>query len=260
MANITELRFFSSTSQNNRNMGTVVPAWAGNYNRGNWWSDSSNISFFHSATNAGETYIQYGQNTNVWATAKFFGKRIEILSETRNSDNSLSVRVRVTPTFFSSRQTAFAAGGVAVRWTLRINNVTVYTFNGTTTTEFTNGAGSAQTIDVRIPPQQESTVSVFDISIVYPNGEFPNANMRVGFALRNPLPNTYVPMAIRKSDTWRDLNTNNGKIFRRGASGNLIDVSQEDATTSREPNVGRNRIRKSGVNRQLPPMDGRNPV
>jgi len=79
----------------------------------------------------------------------------------------------------------------------------------------------------------------------------------LGFGLHNPNPPNYVPMAIRKSSNWKDLNSNNGKILIR-KSGGWVDKSIESVLTSRQINQGQNRIRRGGDWRQLPPMEGGN--
>lgn len=73
------------------------------------------------------------------------------------------------------------------------------------------------------------------------------------YALWKEINPDYIPMAIRKSGNWKALNQHSGFIKRR-ESGSWVDYSHEDISTSEQPNQGHNRIRKSGVWLQLPPM------
>lgn len=87
----------------------------------------------------------------------------------------------------------------------------------------------------------------------YPNGEVADANLLIGFKLYNPTPPTYIPMAARKSGSWKSLNANKGHILIR-KSGSWVNKSKENFNTQRHENTGHNRIRRGGKWLQLPKM------
>ena len=245
------------------NLGTVdngktVAPWFPSFAKSTWWYDGKkSTDYFHSTIND-DTYIQYGQNlgTVPWASSRFFGQSLTILEEKENDDGSISGRVSVTPNFFNGRKTDFASTvGYQVRYTVKIHGKTVYTFNGSTIDEFTNGKGETVIFDFRVEPEQVYSETCMEVNIVYPNGEYNNSTTRVGVALRNPNPPTYVPYAIRQGGKWKDLDSNKGVIkVRQG--GTWVDKSQENNATSLKEGKGHNRIRKQSKWLQAPKMKG----
>jgi hypothetical protein len=241
-----ELKFYVSTNIDIKNMGTSIPAWAGNYQINNWWSDADpEVDYFYSVNN-GNLYIQYGQNISYWAATRFFGESIQIDQETENPDGSVTVSLYVTPRFFVGRKTNFAATtGPRVQYTVRINNQIVYTFNGITVDEFTNGEMPAVFISTTIAAQQEFTGTALRIEVTYPDGEYNDSVTTVGYSILNPNQPGYKPMALRKNNAWQTLNIDPGFIAIR-KSGSWQDRSKE-VPPEGEENEGSNRIRKSGI-------------
>lgn len=244
--------------------GKGVARWFPDYTDINKWYHSPSIptgeKFFYYTDTDDDIYVQYGKNDTGWVSAKFFGQTVEIIEETlREEDNAIEATVRVNANFFNSKRNNFGSGGVRVKYTIKINNVVQYTFDGQTTSDFDNGSKPFQEFFVRIYPRETSTRTSMIMSINYPNGEFENRDLIVGFGLFNPNyppepppePEYYVPMAIRKNGDWKCLNNNNGKIKRR-INNIWVDKSEEDEDTERQVNKGKNRIRKSGSWRQLP--------
>ncbi|MGX7211721.1 hypothetical protein [Enterococcus innesii] len=243
-----EKRFYiSSSSAVVRNMGNVVPAWSGNYTRSNWWHDGLTATDYFYSINNNSLFLQYGQNISLWATSKFFGQTVVIESETENANGSITATVSVTPNFFASRSTAFAAAtGVSVRWTIRVNNVVVYTFNGLTNAEFTNGNAATQRFTVTVDPQQTYTGTALTLEVQYPNGEFNNSTVTTGFSLFNPNPISFRPWGIRKSNIFRTLDQDSG-FFNIRKSGTWQEVPKMGFNQQGVANQGTSRIRKSNT-------------
>lgn len=249
-------RFYVSSNVVAINKGNVVPAWNGNYNKANWWYDGSeNTSYFYSSY-GDSTYIQYGQNlgTVPWASARFFGETVAITNEVENDDGSITATVSVTPNFFAGRNTDYSAPtGFAVQYRIRINNQLVYSFDGSTIDEITQGAVAPVTFNVRVEPEKESTASAMSIGITYPNGEYPNSNTTVGVALFNPTPPTYKPNGVNIGGSFKKINQTNG--FNSVRVNNVTtDISNESIATIGQ-DAGSNRVRISNTTKQAYPYN-----
>lgn len=241
-----------------KNMGKSVPPWYPNYQDVNNWywssSDPPDYAFFFNDV-GDDVYVQYGKNETGWASARFFGQTLKIIEEQELPNGDIKVKVDVKANFFNGHKNNIATAGYAVKYTVKINNVVQYTFTGNTIDSFSHGSRPSQVFEVTVKPQQTTTRTAMIVDIEYPNGEFPDRQLIVGFGLFNPNPVTYVPMSIRKSGSWKDLNSNNGKILIRKSS-SWTDKSYENTETSRQENKGKNRIRRAGIWRQLPKMTG----
>lgn len=248
--------FYVEGTRPYRNMGTSVPPWNKNYKDISSWYNDANNNFYYNIVNNEDIYIQYGKNATGWAAARFLSQSLEIIEEKENSDGSITATIKVQAHFFRGRGNEVAQDGFFTRYDIRINNQVMYQFTGNSIDNFEHGQRPAITFEVNVNPQQTNTQSAFRLSFTYPNNpELDDNIFTVGFGLFNPNQQTYVPMAIRKSGSWKDLETNNGKIKKRVGS-SWQDYSNEDTTTSKEINKGKNRIRRSGNWRQLPKMKG----
>lgn len=249
-------RFYVSSNVSNVNKGNVVPPWKGNYNKSNWWYDGSDSTNYFYSSSSDSTYIQYGQNLGSvpWASARFFGETVTIINETQKDDGSITASVSVRPDFFAIRKTDFAAPtGLAIKYRIKINNVLVYSYDGSTIDEVTKGAVSPVVFNVRVEPQKESTASAMSVSIEYPNGEYPNSTTTVGVALYNPTPPTYKPNGVKLSGTFKKINQTNG--FNQVKIGGVTeDISTESIATIGQNN-GRNRVRVNGTTKQAYPYN-----
>lgn len=254
MANLVKT-FTATASLASENMGTLEPPWFPNFVKSTWYYDTADvIEYFYNIENNERVFVQYGQESSRWGSARFFGEQVVIDSEVENADGSITADVTVTPLFFNGRIHDYSVGNVSVVYDVRVNNQTVYSYSGDTADSFTNGEGSPLQFSVTVQPEQISHATAFQIFITYPNGEFVNNSMFVGISLRNPNLAQYKPMATRKSNQWRDLNTQASAKIQIRKSSVWTDKSFENNATSRQANTGKNRIRKSGTFRQLPKM------
>lgn len=246
--------FYLSSNLATIDKGVQIPPWNGNYNRENWWGSPLDEQYYFYSMSGNETYIQYGYNNPDWAAARFFGESVEIISETQQDDGSITAKVKVTPNFFTGRKSQYASPvGFRVNYTIKINNVVVYTFSGQSIDIFTYGVSTSQTFDINVKPNQTESRTALEIAINYPNGEVPNSTTVTGVGLFNPNPPTYIPMAIRTGGTWTSLNKNKGYINKR-KGGVWTDCGKENTSTQLQANKGQNQIRQDGTWKQLPLM------
>lgn len=247
--------FYVDGSRPYTSMGSNIPPWNSNYLNVASWYKNDDYNFFYNIVNNEDVYVQYGQDVSGWASARFLKQTLEIISEVTNSDGSITATIEVQSDFFKGSPNLVGSVSWAVNYDVKINNVSQYNFNALSRDAFEYGQRPKLTFDINVPPQQTNTQGAFLISITYPNGEAPDNIFTVGFGLFNPNPISYVPMSIRKSSNWKDLDTNNGKILIRKASG-WINKSNENASTSKQVDKGNNRIRINNQWRQLPKMEG----
>lgn len=248
--------YFIDTNVSSQNMGNVIPAWLGNYDRDKWFYNPNDGIYYFYSQNADAMFIQYGYDNRDYASARFFGETVQIISQTENSDKSITATVKVTPDFFSSRKTQYATRGFAVNYKVSINGVIIYQYSGTTTDEFTNGTGQTQTFSVVVKPSETVSTTAFQIELNYPNGEAPNSTTVVGVGLYNPNPPSYKPMAYYNNG-WKELNNPNGYIGTF-VNGVWKDISDESINTIGEVNKGTNQIYTNRGWVQQPPMKGGN--
>lgn len=260
MANLEIRRVTTSSGSDDPSIykGSAVPPWSGSWSTRSTWYDDDTNSWFYNITPNNNFYSQYGKDQVGWASTRFFRQSLTILNQVTNSNGSIDATVRIIPYYFKSRPVSTPGDGVRVSYDVYIGTTKVYDYNGNTRDVIDLGREDEIEINVHLDPEETYQGTAFRIIVTYPNGEFDNSTIRTGFTLYNPNPPVYVPMAIRKSGTWKDLDTNNGKIKRR-VSGSWVDKSEESTATIRDVNTGKNRIRKSSVWRQLPPMRGSNP-
>lgn len=250
-----ELVFFTNAEGGTRsNKGGTVPPWYNNENTYSTWYSSPQVSFFHNQKfgTPNVMYIQYGRNSQGWGSGRFFVQELEVVSEVENTNGSITVKVRSRLRRFRQRKTSTTSQGFDVVYTIKILGNTVYTYRGTASDTVNEGASAWYTQNFTIDPQDTVQESGIYFGVHYPNGEANDRNIMLGFGLKNTNPISYKPMAVRKSN-WLSLDKNNGKISKRKGE-KWIDVSLEDYTTINSVNTGKNRIRKSGRWRQLPPM------
>lgn len=246
--------FYVNEQSPSENKGNNEPTWLNNIdNKSTWYSGSAN--FFYNIVNDDTVYIQYGKNESGWASGRFFAQYVKIINETENTDGSISADVEFQTLFFKGRKSDFSVAGFDVIYTITVDDIEQYNFSGNTYADFDKPAQDKVIAPVTVQPQEESIQFTLKIKIEYPNGELSTQIINAGFSLFNPNPRTYRPMAIRKSGSWKDLDSNNGVIEIR-KSGTWVDKSLENRDTSRQINEGKNRIRINGQWRQLPQMDG----
>lgn len=175
------------------NKGIGTPAWYpdGWESISNWWYDGTFETdyFYQINSDNDECYIQYGQNTDQWASARFFGERVQVISEIQNSDRSLTVTADVTPLLFCGQVNDFASTvNIPVQYSIKINGDEVYSFNGNTIDSFENGEGSAMTVTKTLAPQEQWFGTSMTIDVHYPDGTYPDSSVDIGFSLFNPNP------------------------------------------------------------------------
>lgn len=229
-----------------------VPNWYINDFQKQYWfgdKDNTNISFFYSKT-ADDVFVQYGQNVELWGTVKFLAQDVKIKSEKINSDNSIDGVITAQGLCFVSRKTDFAGvTGPRVVYKVTIGGKTVYSFDGTTLTEFTQGKSEAVDVNIHVGPEEEASSTAFKVEINYPGGEFPNTSYTVGYSIYNPLKKEYRPNFLVKNNKGLSLDLHNGKnlIYKDNKE---IDISKENRSTAGSINSGRNRVGKDNVLRQ----------
>lgn len=254
-----EKRFYSSGASK-LFKGNTIPPYIPTYDNSLWYTDEQSYKYNIVENNGkDDIYIQYGRNQRPWVTAKFYNYEIEILETEELENNEIRAKIKVTAKSFVSRKSVYQSGGVQVHHQILVNNIEKYSYSGSTLDEFTKTeTTTTETIDVIIPPQTGTTKGSLNVRVTYPNKEFDDSNIFIGIQLfnNNPIPpQTYIPMTIRKSGTWKDLDTGGGFIKKR-VSGSWLDYSEELFDTERQENQGQNRIRKNLKWLQLPKMTG----
>lgn len=261
-------KFYVSSSFPVTNKGTAIPPWIHDYGTpdygfsgpSSWYKTPGNedMSYYYNLVNNDKMFLQYGQNAQMWASARFFIEQVKIKNEVNESNGDISADVEILPQVFAGRKSEYAASvGYNVNYSVVMAGQEVYTFTGKTIDEFTQGQKPMISQHIRVKPQDTYTGAAFHVTIKYPNHEFEDNTTVVGFGIYNPTPPTYRPFAIRKSGNWKDLNNNNGFIRIRKTN-NWTDKSQENSNTIRNANTGHNRVRKNGKWLQAPPMKGAN--
>lgn len=219
--------------------------------RDNWWYHASADLLWSVVDTTG--YMTYGVNRSDFASIRVTWEHVTWDNEKLNSDGSVTVDVHIDIGFFGGYPTSYAAGGYDVYNGLKFNGSKIAERHGLTTDDFfINPSPKHFDLTTTIQPEDFSHDMDLQYYSVYPNHEIVDASLSVGFALYNPNPPTYIPMAIRR-DSWRSLNDNNGFIKIRH-SGAWSDKSMENFNTAKQPNQGHNRIRRSGQWLQLPKM------
>lgn len=256
-----ELKFISSISgRPSKNKGDNVPPWNNNHNdRGSWYAEGSYSYFYNMIENdPNRIYIQYGQNNENWASGRFFVQELNILEQNINSDNSITVKARSRMKSFAQRKRdGLEEVGFHVIYNFKVFGNTVFDYEGNAGDTITESSSPWYEQTFTIQPEETEERTGIEWSITYPEGQVSDSNLFIGFGLYNPNPKSYVPMTTRKNGTWKDLNSNNGKIKIR-KNNSWIDKSEENASTSKQENKGKNRIRKNGKWYQLPEMEGAN--
>lgn len=258
-----EKRFIVSSNEESRNMGNNIPEWYGKASQTDLWHFVPDVPYTYNIVNNKDIYIQYGRLEQGWASAKFLGQSLDIISETELPDKSIDVEVEVKANFMHSRKTGFSQSGYRVEHKIYLNDKLQYSYIGNTLDNFDKGQKQSLTFTVNVKPKENNPLASFLWTTVYPDGQFNNNEIRIGFGLYNPNnepppePVTYIPMAIRKSNQWKDLDSNNGFIEKR-SNATWKDFSEEEVETSKQVNKGKNRGRENGQWKQLPKMKGGN--
>lgn len=240
---------------------TGIPAWYSDdfgtfatniKDHNNWWWDDSH-DFIYSL-NGDIGFIQYGTNRSDFASVRFCFEKVTWSNEQVDSDGNITADVNVEIKFFGGQKTTMSQAGYPVTNSLVFNGQTIAAHTGNTIDSYAIQCNPQSFhLSVKIPPQQYAQNMKLVYKSVYPQGQIANAELQIGFTLYNPTPPVYVPMAIRKSNSWQSLNTHNGFIKIR-KSNSWIDKSKENTATQRQENHGHNRIRKSSKWLQLPKM------
>lgn len=238
------------------NKGTGKPSWWGNIkNKGKWYKADVLYPYFYTTEKISENkatiYIQYGHNSPGWASTKFFAYTIAIKAVSRETGNRLKFTVDVTLDYVASQITDFLVGGVSVRHEFRVNGTNFYKQEGTTADAYEKTPNVKKTLTFTVEPEETSTATMLETKTTYPNGEYENGSIFLGYEITNNLPKAYKPMSIRQGGKQQTLNTEKGYIKIR-VSKQWVDRAEEHMDTRLKPNNGHNRIRKNGQWLQLP--------
>lgn len=254
MKNI-QLTFYSDSNVPSKNMGSKKPAWLNNVDSvSNWYND--NVSYYYYNILKGETneiYTQYGANRSGWASVRFMNQSLKIINEEFKEDSSIDVTVEVGLNFLKGRIAPVSIAGWKVETEVYIGDELQYEFKGNTRSNYDYGKREKVLIKTNVKPEENSRAVSVQIFSHYPNGEVPDNNIKFGFGLYNPNPPHYIPMSLRKSNTWKSLDKEKGFIKTR-LKGKWSDRGGEDYNTIKAANKGHNRIRQGGKWVQLPPM------
>lgn len=237
-----QLRFATSTNAVVENFGTGIPDWTQAYS-GAWRFANSSTDYGY-MTNGNTTYIQYGHNDpTVWASMRFWGESVEVLEEVTNPDNSITAKIRVKALFWWSKRVSSNAG-YRVDYDIKVNGQSIWSFSGYTTDEVIKNEESSQEFTVTIPAEERSSASALNISVTYPNGEYPNNNFFVGVFLYNTNKKSFKPWAIRKSGIFKTLNRPSG-IFQQRKSG-WQDISAQPSNAVGQAVSAPHSVRRGG--------------
>lgn len=255
MANI-QRKFYTSSSTVAKNKGTGIPSWYPDLaNKSTWDYDGTTTTDWFYYSHDKDVYLQYGENTSIWAGCRHYVYSVRVNSETQNDDGSIHVSGQVQMIVAGMHNTDFAAGGASVQTKIKIGGKQVYAFNGNTnnewqTDQFTNNPVS---FDVTIQPSQTYDGTTLEISNVYPNHEFNDNTIKVGFALFNPNPPSYTPCGVKQSE-WKSCNRNN-KANKKKASGSWVVLAEENLGTELHENTGHVRCKQENKWKQSKNMD-----
>lgn len=247
--------------------GTSVPAWFGDFANINKWdydgvpANGPTNGFSHTVTTSKTdvtAYVQYGQNTQGWAGARFFQQQVVVTTQTQNADGSITAKGNVNIGPIAAYKTATAGTtGYPVVFTAKVNGTTVHTHNGNTIDQYLVSPDVATIpFSVTLDADESSSVTTLNLDWVYPEHQYPDAHFVLGTELYNPNPPTYIPFAIRDGGKWKALNSHEGFIQIR-ENGSWVDRSTESISTSMQPNAGSNRVRngENGSWLQAPAME-----
>ena len=242
-----QIKFTASTDAKIKKQADGIPSWYPNHvgDKNYWWGDGTTTTDYFYSINGNDMFIQYGQNTSIWAGCRHMVQSVRITKQKENDDGSVYVEGEVVPILYSNHRTDYAMGGVRVITNIYVQEKIIWTKEGNTTDEFQKDSNIVIPFSTTVAPSKYYTGTALKIVTKYPNHEFSDSTIITGLSLYNPAPPTYKPMAIRKSNVFKTLNRASGFIRIR-KSNNWKDISEETLPEG-EPNKGKNRIRKSGA-------------
>lgn len=208
-----------------------VPQWLNNWTN-SWTLNLNGAVGYGYSENDNTIYLQYGAYEIGWASIRYWAYRLEIVKETLNPDNSITVKIVATPLFWESTEAPSRADGYVVDYVIKVNGQVVWTYHGLTIDDISKPQGTPIEITTTIQPETYFTGSLLELSVSYPNGEAPSSYSTMGYRLYNPNPK-YKPWGVRKG-TWKSLTAG---WFKKRTSGSWQDKGQ----------ITQNKIRKSGT-------------
>ncbi|HEJ0567906.1 TPA: hypothetical protein SLS48_005528 [Klebsiella pneumoniae] len=270
MANL-QIQYNRTTLPNGyilKDMGQARPNWAragegtiigdagqGINNLGAWWSQGGThvTDVFSSVTSDGHSYVQYGQNVSIYATAKFFHFKYSIINEVLHDDGSVDADVVITvDNAVPARKTQYSTTGYNITNTLKISSNLIASYTGKSSDEYTlYPATKSWTQHVMIPPRSYANALSIIFSTHYTNGEFPDLSIGAGANIFNPNYGLYTPMKLKVNGQWITLN-NTAKKNKRKKNGSWVDIAQENLSSQNAVNTGHNRRKKGGQYQQMP--------
>lgn len=237
------------------------PNWNSSVNtKSNWHSGHEDLEFFFNLEtvndNTYHVYTQYGQNLPIWGSTRFYKQEVKIEELEKLDDNSVKVKIKVTPMRMHGRRSDGVQSGYPVNYSFSVNGQTFDTFSANTADSINKSYDSSKAVEttITLKPQEQSLASAIKVVTTYPQGQYGTRTFYAGFALKNTLTANYVPMSIRQNGKWRALNKEPKGFIARRRNHAWWDRSEEQTGTSMQVNKGKNRIRQYGKWRQLPPM------
>ena len=217
--------------------GSEVPQWYknGTDDYSNWWSGGENDYYFYSIKND-TVYIQYGQNATGWASTIFIVQTLDA-KETTTNNNEIQVDGDITVEKLDSVVTQYAGAGVLAHTQVTLNGKTIKDSTGMTNEGSTLDKPQTVSIKETIKPQGTSDSTQLTMKNSYPNGEYQNSSVTLGLTLKNPNLPQYIPMAIRLSDGWEELDS--GTVDPNKDNNDNQDDNQDD-NQKHDPNIKEN--------------------
>lgn len=255
-----EIRTNFQAGYSSKNMGRLASWFDSDWptqnrkfqDRNNWYYDSNADILW--GIDGNTATIQYGLNRSDFASARGFHEKITIANEVVNSDGSIDADVTLYISSISGYKTSMSQAGYPAETTITLAGQQVAQRTGNTIDTFYMEAVPHEiTKHVHLAPSTQSNELDLVYFTHYPQGQYPDNPIKLGLTVYNPIPPQYRPLAVRKGNSWKSLNANNGFIKRR-QGGSWNDYSIENSNSERAENQGHNRIRKNNKWLQLPRM------
>lgn len=264
--------FYISSNVRADNMGDSIPPWFSNVNdKSTWYNGQNEVNYYFynlvnngsSSTNVDYTvYIQYGHNTQGWATVKFFVYKVSGIVTNIGTSKDKNLNANITFNSFWSRLTDTGTGNVSVIWNIYVLGYRVGGYTGDTGDEFTTNPNENVNSNIIIPYGGSTTQTCLNVTQTYPNGDFPNTNIEVGVRLFNDLDPEYYPLAYRNFNnnvrytSFNDIPNKTTAI--RKSDGSLVKFPILEYDNQNVSGVGNFRYRESSNLRQVPLVESRN--
>lgn len=264
---IISSRFSSNTKAVNE--GSRIPGWGqansfGEFqnwvnNRRNWYwdgTDGDNVTdFFYNLYNS-SIYVQYGQDVNAYASARFFSEIVTLSNEYTDNNNNISFDANIEIGWIGGTKTTHSVAGWPAVSTLTVAGNQVFQYVGNTIDTYWSSEKKTVKVHTWIPPQGDSgELLTLHWNTHFPQGQSKDLSVSFGILLKNPLAPVYRPNSSRRGDSWQS-NHDYHLLIQCREGGTWQDFSSENGLYMKKPDHGHNRIRLNGQWLQAPKMTG----